>query len=267
MGASESYPATPTCKPLLNKHLAHVRDPRSPTAGILRTPIEVDSSAQGSPISLLKENELVANNQNLNCDPRSPTPGISRTPMKAVVADTLNCPVKQLSEVFMAVNMDEELLLQEPDCCEGQKPGVADVMEEASGGKAASGESSQESPLWAEEERIGQLPSLASIAAATRPAHLASVLYPTGSKPTRRRVNSKILAKSMGAGRSPLSILPDDNSPNSLASHQSKRCLPVADNQRERKEGGLSSGRSLKSSSCSWDSLDKENQRCRLVDN
>lgn len=41
MGAAESFPATPTSKPFLNKHLAHVSDPRSPTPGILRTPIEV----------------------------------------------------------------------------------------------------------------------------------------------------------------------------------------------------------------------------------
>lgn len=39
MGASGSAPATPAAP--RNKHLAHVTDPRSPTAGILRTPIEV----------------------------------------------------------------------------------------------------------------------------------------------------------------------------------------------------------------------------------
>uniref|UniRef100_A0A8D2IWS6 Uncharacterized protein n=1 Tax=Varanus komodoensis TaxID=61221 RepID=A0A8D2IWS6_VARKO len=82
MGASESSPATPTCKPLLNRHLGHVSDPRSPTAGILRTPIEVWKE----PMPFLEQDELVANNQNPNWDPRSPTPGISRTPMKAVVA-------------------------------------------------------------------------------------------------------------------------------------------------------------------------------------
>lgn len=39
MGVSGSAPATPTAP--RNKHLAHLRDPRSPSAGILRTPIEV----------------------------------------------------------------------------------------------------------------------------------------------------------------------------------------------------------------------------------
>uniref|UniRef100_A0A8C6Y0A8 Uncharacterized protein n=1 Tax=Naja naja TaxID=35670 RepID=A0A8C6Y0A8_NAJNA len=85
MGSSESFPATPTCTPLLNKHLKNVSDPRSPTAGILRTPIEVESSPKDN-TEFPKQGELVAKCQHENWDPRSPTPGISRTPLKDVLA-------------------------------------------------------------------------------------------------------------------------------------------------------------------------------------
>ncbi|XP_053146807.1 cell division cycle-associated protein 3 isoform X2 [Hemicordylus capensis] len=266
MGASESTPATPTCKPLLNKHLAHVSDPRSPTAGILRTPIEVENSPQVSPLAEPKEDGLVADDQDLNWDPRSPTLGISRTPMKAVMADTVDCLVKRLSEAFIAETVEEKLLLAEPHH-QGLESEVAFVPEEASREETASVEASQGSPLLAEEGKEEQLSSSTSVAASARPALSVGVPCSTGSKQARRRANSKILAMSTAAGRSPLSILQDDNSPNSLSSYQGKRHPSLSDNQREHKEGVLSSGRSLKVGSSTWDSLSKENRQCHLVEN
>ncbi|KAJ6658336.1 hypothetical protein lerEdw1_020608, partial [Lerista edwardsae] len=237
----------------------------------------VESSPQESLLHDLNEDELVANDQSLSQDPRSPTPGVSRTPMKAIVSDTIDCIVKQLSEAFVAEAVEEELLREEIRH-QGQKSEEDFVVEESSREETSSGEASQGSISWT-EERNKQAPSITCVATAARPAHFGNNLCSSGSKSTRRRANSKMLVMSAGAGRSPLCVLQDDNSPNSLTSHQlssdtvtvlslqNKRHPSVADNQGEHKEGVLSSGRSLKAGSCSWDSLNKENQQCRLVEN
>nr|XP_060618601.1 cell division cycle-associated protein 3 [Anolis sagrei ordinatus]XP_060618602.1 cell division cycle-associated protein 3 [Anolis sagrei ordinatus] len=264
MGASESCPATPTCKPLLNKHLAYVHDPRSPTAGILRTPIEVQNSPQESPLTILKDHDdVIADKQDLSWDPRSPTPGISRTPMKDVLADVLSSPVKQLSEAFLTENMEEKLSLEESHH-EVQKPDMKSVTEVASE-ETKCVEVSQGDPLGAEEEKNERPPT--SVAAVAKPAPLTSALPPAGVKPTRRRVNNKMRTVSTGAGRPPLSILQDDNSPSALLPHQSKRGLSVADGQVELKEGMFNSGRILKAGGCNRPSFNKENQRQHLLEN
>ncbi|XP_060092859.1 cell division cycle-associated protein 3 [Heteronotia binoei] len=258
MGASESTPAS---KLLLNKHLAHVSDPRSPTAGILRTPIEVQSSPQGTPLLDSKEQGSVDDDQDPNLDPRSPTPGISRTPMKAVVADTINNLVKQLSEAFVATAAEEGPLPEEPSPQDRkhEKASVTVVSRE----EAPSGEVSQR-----EEERREPLAENASVMAAPRAGvNPADALRPAGSKPGRRKPSGKMLAVTTGSGRSPLSVLQDDNSPGSRAS-QSKRHPAATDSQGERKEGVLPPGRTLKAGSCGRGySLNKENQQCRLVEN
>uniref|UniRef100_A0A8C8ZQX0 Cell division cycle associated 3 n=1 Tax=Prolemur simus TaxID=1328070 RepID=A0A8C8ZQX0_PROSS len=97
MGSAKSVPVTPAGPPPHNKHLARVADPRSPSAGILRTPIQVESSPQSSlPAGEQLEGPKLAQDS----DPRSPTLGIARTPMKTNNGDPPSPLVKQLSEVF-----------------------------------------------------------------------------------------------------------------------------------------------------------------------
>ncbi|XP_026542040.1 cell division cycle-associated protein 3 isoform X1 [Notechis scutatus] len=265
MGASESFLATPTCTPLLNKHLKNVRDPRSPTAGILRTPIEVESSPKDN-TRFPKQGELVAESQHENWDPRSPTPGISRTPLKDVLADAINYPVKLFCENFMGENSEEELP-QDESQHQDQKPEFTFGMEERTArSTVSSGEIFLEDSQQAEGENE-QLFSMVSVTAATKPVQSARIIHPTGIKSVKRRVSNKMLGMPTGTGRSPLGILHGDNSPISLASHQSKRSSSVTDNQRETKDGTLSFGTNFPADSCGWDLMNKENRQCRWVEN
>ncbi|XP_025910056.1 cell division cycle-associated protein 3 [Nothoprocta perdicaria] len=88
----------------------------------------------------------------------------------------------------------------------------------------------------------------------------------TGSKPARRKTSSKIMVTSGGTGRSPLSILQDDNSPSALAPRQGKRHV-LGENLGDRKEVTVDLSRNLKSGSCTWSDLNKENQQCSFVEN
>uniref|UniRef100_A0A7N5JRU5 Cell division cycle associated 3 n=3 Tax=Ailuropoda melanoleuca TaxID=9646 RepID=A0A7N5JRU5_AILME len=97
MGSAKSAPVTPARPPPHNKLLARVADPRSPSAGILRTPIQVESSPQPN---LPAGEQLEGPNQAQDSDPRSPTLGIARTPMKTSSGEPPSPLMKQLSEVF-----------------------------------------------------------------------------------------------------------------------------------------------------------------------
>ncbi|NXO56544.1 CDCA3 protein, partial [Aramus guarauna] len=251
MGVSGSAPATPAA--LRNKHMAHVTDPRSPSAGILRTPIEVVSSPAGSPQPGSAE---PAAGTSQDRDPRSPTPGISRTPMRAASSDSVDCLVKQLSEAFGV-----EAVPQEPAppgaACPTEEPAAEEPARRSSppaGGTEAAAASSGE-----EAERS---PSL-SVAPA-RPARVAG--FSSGSKPVRRKTNNKIMASSGGTCRSPLSILQDDNSPSGPVPRQGKRHV-LGESLGEKKEVTVDLSRSLKSGNCAWSDLNKENQQCPFMEN
>ncbi|NXG04227.1 CDCA3 protein, partial [Sakesphorus luctuosus] len=256
MGVSGSVPATPIAP--CNKHLAHVRDPRSPTAGILRSPIEVVSSPAGSPQPSPAEPPASTAQER---DPRSPTPGISRTPMKAVSSDSVDCLVKQLSEAFGA------------EAAEPAPPGAADPAGEPARRSSSPAAGEAEGPLspstvLARPARPAGHGLSSAVGAFSRPCPPAEALSspPAGLKSVRHKPNNKIMATSGGTGRSPLSILRDDNSPSAPSPRQGKRHV-LGENLGEKKEVTVDLSRSLKSGNCAWSHLNKENQQCPFLEN
>ncbi|XP_033930267.1 cell division cycle-associated protein 3 [Melopsittacus undulatus] len=227
-----------------SQHLAHVSDPRSPSAGILRTPIEVVSSPVCSPQTSLAE---LPSSTSQDRDPRSPTPGIFRTPMRAVSCDSVDRLVKQLSEVFRtdAARREPE---QPAAACPAEQPAQGSPAEAA----VPSGEAAERPP------------SPSTVPA--RPARTAGPGFFSGSKPVRYKTNNKILATSGGTGRSPLSILQDDNSPSAPAPRQGKKHM-LGESLGEKKEVMVDLSRSFKSGSCVWSDLNKENQQSSFVEN
>ncbi|EDM01921.1 rCG29918, isoform CRA_b [Rattus norvegicus] len=167
MGSTQSVSGTPARPLPRNKHVSRVADPRSPSAGIQRTPIQVESSPQPNPPA----EQLNSLKQAQDPDPRSPTLGIARTPMK---------------------------------------------------------------------------------------------ISGPGSKRSRRKTNNKVL------GRSPLTILQDDNSPGTLTLRQGKRPSALSENVKDLKEGViLGTGRFLKAGGGAWEQNedhDKENQHFALME-
>ncbi|XP_011364121.1 cell division cycle-associated protein 3 isoform X1 [Pteropus medius] len=272
MGSAKSVPVTPSRPPPRNKHLARVADPRSPSAGILRTPIQVESSPQPN---LPAGDQLEGSNQAQGSDPRSPTLGIARTPMKTTSGEPPSPLVKELSEVFETEgpksNLPPEtvLPLEAPSSSELDLPvGTQFSLED----KMAPGSQTElPSKQVFSEEETGQ-PSETPMASQSSDKPLRDLETPRssgteskGSKRSRRKPNGKVL------GRSPLTILQDDNSPGTLAPRQVKRLSPLSENVRELKEGTiLGTGRLLRTGGRTWEQgqdHDKENQHFALVEN
>nr|XP_025969050.1 cell division cycle-associated protein 3 isoform X2 [Dromaius novaehollandiae] len=172
-------------------------------------------------------------------------------------AECVDCLVKQLSG---AEAVPPEPALLGVACC----PEEVAVEEPALHSPPA--EAGWEVTAVAGEERERPSFPSASGEAPVRLACLAGPPFSVGSKPIRRKTSNKIMATSGGTGRSPLSILQDDNSPSALVPRQGKRHA-LGENLGERKEVTVDLSRSLKSGSCTWSDLNKENQQCPFVEN
>ncbi|XP_041426125.1 cell division cycle-associated protein 3 isoform X1 [Xenopus laevis] len=107
MGSADSKAQVTPSRPLRNHLLSRVNDPRSPTTGIPRTPIEVGESPRNTPQTVKEEEEEIPDSPEI-FDPRSPTNGITRTPLRPPIHAVLNNLAKQLSEVFVAEDSSTE---------------------------------------------------------------------------------------------------------------------------------------------------------------
>uniref|UniRef100_G3SYE4 Cell division cycle associated 3 n=1 Tax=Loxodonta africana TaxID=9785 RepID=G3SYE4_LOXAF len=268
MGLAKSVPATPARPPPHNKHLARVADPRSPSAGILRTPIQVESSPQPS---LPSGKQLEGPSQTQDSDPRSPTLGIARTPMKSSTSEPRSPLAKQLSEVFDTKapksNLSPEpvLPLETPSSSEldlllGTQLSLEDQMPSLSQTELTSKQ------VFSKEEAGQPTETPVASQGSDKPLRDPETPRSSGSKRNNRwKPNGKVL------GRSPLTILQDDNSPGTLTPRQGKRPSPLSENVRELKEGAiLGTGRLLKTGGRAWEQgqdHDKENQHFPLVEN
>uniref|UniRef100_A0A3B5QML7 Cell division cycle associated 3 n=1 Tax=Xiphophorus maculatus TaxID=8083 RepID=A0A3B5QML7_XIPMA len=98
MGTSESKMAVPADakpQPVIKKtHVSHLIDPRSPSVGIDRSPIQVCGKESSSAAAVKSECPLAVN------DPRSPTFGITRTPVREIMRATVGSFARRLGMLF-----------------------------------------------------------------------------------------------------------------------------------------------------------------------
>ncbi|XP_007537106.2 cell division cycle-associated protein 3 [Erinaceus europaeus] len=266
MGSAKSVPATPARAAPHNKHLARVADPRSPSAGILRTPIQVESSPQpqrpaGEP--------LEGPAQAPDSDPRSPTLGIARTPMK-ISGDAPNPLVKQLDEEFGSEASNTNILPEPVLPLEALSSSELDLPLDTQcllQDQVPSQSQTQLPFKQAPSTEETALPSETPVTSQGSGRLLRDSQTPraSGAKCNRRKPKGKVL------GRSPLTVLQDDNSPGALTSRQGKRLSPLSENIRDLKDGTiLGTGGLLKAGGRAWEQgqdQDKENHHFPLVEN
>ncbi|XP_007965608.3 cell division cycle-associated protein 3 isoform X2 [Chlorocebus sabaeus] len=239
---AKSVPVTPARPPPHNKHLARVADPRSPSAGILRTPIQVESSPQpGLPAG----EQLEGLKHAQDSDPRSPTLGIARTPMKTSSGEPVLPPEAPLSsELDLPLGTQLSAEEQMPPWNQTEFPSKQ---------------------VFSKEEARQPTETPVASQSSDKPSRDPETPRSSGSMRNRWKPNSsKVL------GRSPLTILQDDNSPGTLTLRQGKRPSPLSENVSELKEGAiLGTGRPLKTGGRTWEQgqdHDKENQHFPLVE-
>ncbi|XP_054361533.1 cell division cycle-associated protein 3-like [Mirounga angustirostris] len=212
MGSAKSALVTPAQSPPHNKLLARVVDSRSPSAGILCTPIQVESSPQPN---LPAGEQLEGPNQSQDSDPRSPTLGIAQIPMKTSSGEPPSPLVKQLSEVFETeapkLNLLPEPVLpleatssSELDLPLGTQFSLEDQMPPWSQTELPSKQ------VFSKEEAGQTSETPMASQGSDKPLRDPETPRSSGSKHNRQEANGKVL------GRSPLTILQDDNSPGTL---------------------------------------------------
>lgn len=91
MTASAAIKPEPAFK---KTHISHLIDPRSPSAGIERTPIQVGQLVSKTSAEMKSEYPVVFG------DPRSPTIGITRTPVREVMRATVGSFARRLGMIF-----------------------------------------------------------------------------------------------------------------------------------------------------------------------
>ncbi|MEE6512291.1 hypothetical protein FKM82_019246 [Ascaphus truei] len=246
MGSAESREQVTPSRPLCNRHLSHVTDPRSPTAGIHRTPIEIGGSARITPQSTEEVQEPT-----VTPDPRSPTHQIARTPLRPSIPVSIDLLAKQLNEVFVAEDSGMEgcsVVGSGPETPPSAEQGGEEApAEEVDGGaqdEQAEGPAAEPTLSAEPASHVGQ--SQRARGKSPRAA---------GGKNARQRSRKGLV--SVAPGRSPLKILQEDNSPNTgVQQRQGKKLSFLPEGGRE----PVSSLRALKISHSSWErSHNKEN--------
>ncbi|XP_073451699.1 cell division cycle-associated protein 3 isoform X2 [Aquarana catesbeiana] len=259
MGAAESRGQVTPSRPIINRHLSRVTDPRSPTAGIMRTPIEVGDSPKRTIMCEQGEEEEVEEVEEVEesteiADPRSPTHGIVRTPLRPSLHDSLNFLAKQLSEVFVsedsgiaggpAADVDSPAPSSEEQAVDDQAsiPSSSRVEETA-----------VESPVFQAEVPAEPTPPPAEPTPPSLQPQKQRGKSPhgSGSKNVRQRPRKALMTAV--PGRSPLKILQEDNSPSTAVQNRQMKKISFQSDP-------PSSVRSLKISHSSWGmSYNKEN--------
>ncbi|XP_075468752.1 cell division cycle-associated protein 3 isoform X2 [Ascaphus truei] len=250
MGSAESREQVTPSRPLCNRHLSHVTDPRSPTAGIHRTPIEIGGSARITPQSTEEE----VQEPTVTPDPRSPTHQIARTPLRPSIPVSIDLLAKQLSEVFVAEDSG-----MEGSSVVGSGPETPPSVEQ--GGEEAPAAPVEEDDGGAQGEQA-EGPAAEPTVSAEPASHVGQSQRARGKSPRaaggkNARQRSRKGLVSVAPGRSPLKILQEDNSPNTgVQQRQGKKLSFLPEGGRE----PVSSLRALKISHSSWErSHNKEN--------